>query len=195
MGDYQEVMNKKESLRPLDPEEEERGRRPLFGNPFKKVDQKMMLADEANEAIVSVKRKRRRVDGGQATPPGSPQGLESPLGPVDVDFMQSLPITPSEMMQSNREEGELRETSPSDPNPEGEGREDAMLAKEVNDLLNLTPEQKKAKALRESLLQELRKSGTGTPFLHLFACRAFFFFSLTTVHLLQMLSCLPDCES
>jgi len=98
-------------------------------------------------------------------------------------------------MQSNREEGELRETSPSDRNPEGEGREDAMLAKEVNDLLNLTPEQKKAKALRESLLQELRKSGTGTPFLHLFACRAFFFFSLTTVHLLQMLSCLPDCES
>ena len=101
MGDYQEVMMKKESLRPIDPDEEEKGRRPLFGNPFKKFDQKMM-GDEANEAnatSMNVRRKRKRTEGQPALPGPSdgfgPQGGQFSSvneGAVSLTGNQNLPL-------------------------------------------------------------------------------------------------------
>jgi hypothetical protein len=47
MGDYQEALNRRQFLRPIDEEKAARSRRPLFGNPFKK-----MFVDEADSMAV-----------------------------------------------------------------------------------------------------------------------------------------------
>lgn len=97
MGDYQEVLGRKVSLRPLDEEKDRRNRRPLFGNPFRKQG----AVDEA-DAMEGVNFGRRppSVPSTPPSPMKRKRALEKPPPSPSPSKTQKM-LSPSEAFEAN----------------------------------------------------------------------------------------------